>query len=243
MFAPPATAAAHCTTIPPRVYVLRHPATDVVVYVNGRRRLHRHGRGLTRVRVPALEGAAARVRIVVRSRDGRRSTIRRVERASCGGTPAPAPRMRLASPAFADGAPLPSSATCRGAGTSPPLSITGVPAGARELVLLMTDPDTAHGTLSHWVVYDIAPSTAGFPAGGVPAGAQQGPNSFGQRSYLQPCPVLPAGKAHRYVFELFAEDTLLTFDRPPDDPTVRERQRGHVLGTAGLTGTYAINAP
>ena len=64
-----------------------------------------------------------------------------------------------------------------------------VPTGTRGLELLVIDPGALHGTISHWVVYNIPTATTAFPAGSVPPGAAQGVNSFGTKSYLPPCPL------------------------------------------------------
>ncbi len=68
------------------------------------------------------------------------------------------------------------------------------------------------------------------------AAPAEGRNDFGAPGYRGPCP--PPGKAHRYVFALYAldaepelgpSDRRLSFDKAVD---------GHVLATAQLTGTY-----
>jgi Raf kinase inhibitor-like YbhB/YbcL family protein len=148
--------------------------------------------------------------------------------------------MQLGSPEFSNGGRLPASATCTGTGTSPALQWSHVPRPrARELDLLVTDPDAPSGTVSHWVVYNVAPTSSGFPTGSVPAGAKQGTNQFGLQSYLPPCPQ-PPGSTHRYVFELFASRATLTFAHPPDDSEVRNALKGNVLAVATLTGTFTI---
>jgi Raf kinase inhibitor-like YbhB/YbcL family protein len=147
--------------------------------------------------------------------------------------------MQLRSPAFSNGGQLPASATCLGTGTSPPLQWSHVPRRARELDLLVNDPDAPTGRVSHWVVYNIPPSSGGSPAGSPPAGAKQGANSFGLQSYLPPCPQ-PPGSTHRYVFELFASKTRLTFASTPNDSEVRKALQGNILATATLTGTFTL---
>jgi Raf kinase inhibitor-like YbhB/YbcL family protein len=130
--------------------------------------------------------------------------------AACGGDetvsgppPAAPARLHVQSPAFAPGATIPVRFTCAGAGTSPPLQWRGVPARARELALLVEDPDAPGGTFVHWTLYGVAPGTRGLPAGARPPGARQGTNSAGGRGWTPPCP--PRGdRPHRYVFGLYA---------------------------------------
>jgi Raf kinase inhibitor-like YbhB/YbcL family protein len=117
--------------------------------------------------------------------------------------PVSAPRtLHLSSPAFANGATIPARYTCTGADVSPPLRWSGVPSGARELALVIIDPDAPGGSFTHWVLAGIPPSESGFPAHLGLAGAVPGRNDFGKLLYRGPCP--PPGKPHRYVFELLA---------------------------------------
>jgi Raf kinase inhibitor-like YbhB/YbcL family protein len=118
---------------------------------------------------------------------------------------------------------------------------TNVPAGTQSLELLVTDPNSPTGTLSHWVLYNIPPASTGAPAGSAPAGAQPGLDSFGLPFYLPPCP-LPPGSTHHYVFELFASKRALRFALPPTDSQIRAALQGNVLASAALVGTYALGA-
>lgn len=149
------------------------------------------------------------------------------------------PPLTLASPAFANGASIPSSSTCKGGSTSPPLAWVNIPHGTRELELLVTDPDAPSGPVSHWVLYGIPVTDHSAPPGAPPPGAHQGTNTFGTQSYLPPCP-LPVGSVHRYHFQLFASNTRFHFASPPTDRSVRSALRGHTLASAQLVGTYAL---
>jgi Raf kinase inhibitor-like YbhB/YbcL family protein len=80
------------------------------------------------------------------------------------------------------------------------LAWRGVPAGARELAVVVSDPDA--GGFVHWTVFALAPSVRRLPASGLPAGALEGQNSFGHRGWGPPCP--PKGDpAHRYRFDVY----------------------------------------
>src|SRR6201997_5604208 len=71
------------------------------------------------------------------------TTVARTMPASPAGGP-----LTISSPAFADGAPIPVRATCKGAGTAPPLAWSA-PLGA---ALVVDDPDAPGGTYGHWIV-------------------------------------------------------------------------------------------
>ena len=108
--------------------------------------------------------------------------------------------LRLSSPAFAEGGAIPADYTCGGAGVSPPLQWSGVPASARSLALVVLDPDAPDGGFTHWVLFDIDPSTTSIPAGAIPPGARAAKNSAGKPGWTPPCP--PSG-THHYVFTLY----------------------------------------
>src|SRR3954463_3949091 len=135
--------------------------------------------------------------------------------AGCGGgdkvTNAPAPggaaRPAGSSPAFAPNGAIPRRFSRNGGGDRAALRCGGVPAEAKELALLVIDPDA--GGFVHWTVYGMAPGTKGIGATGLPAGARGGKNTAGGgggknppagRAWTPPCP--PSG-THRYRFDLY----------------------------------------
>jgi Raf kinase inhibitor-like YbhB/YbcL family protein len=107
------------------------------------------------------------------------------------------------------GSTLPDTYTCKGAGESPEVSWSGIPAGTKSFVLILDDPDAPKGAFTHWLVYNIPP-VSGSMSRAQPNqkvlgnGAQQGDSSAGSRGYYPPCP--PIGTTHRYVFTLYAVD-------------------------------------
>ncbi|MGH7030877.1 MAG: YbhB/YbcL family Raf kinase inhibitor-like protein [Stellaceae bacterium] len=112
----------------------------------------------------------------------------------------------LASPAFAPGGAIPAEYTCSGADISPPLTWSGVPAGAKSLVLVVVDPDAPRGAFRHWAVFDIPAGAHGLAVGHGPSnpvgGSREARNDFGEVGYGGPCP--PPGPAHHYHFRLLA---------------------------------------
>lgn len=132
-----------------------------------------------------------------------------------------APAMTLTSPAFANNGPIPAKYTCDGANVSPPLAIAGVPSGAKSLALTVEDPDAPGGTFTHWLAWNIAPSTTSIGEGQHIGTEEQ--NGFGKPGYGGPCP--PSG-LHHYVFTLYA----MADQAPPS--------KGRVVAQTQLIGTY-----
>jgi Raf kinase inhibitor-like YbhB/YbcL family protein len=141
----------------------------------------------------------------------------------------------LSSPAFADGEPIPAEFTCDGADVSPPIQWTSVPDGALELVLTLQDPDAPSGVFTHWTVFGIDPATDGSPSGGVPAGALEGTNEFGDAGYGGPCP--PEGESHRYFFTLAALSERSELEAGASSSEVDAAVQG-ATATTTLVGTY-----
>lgn len=162
--------------------------------------------------------------------------------ASCGGgdkadepLPEAKTKLQLESPAFRASGEIPKRLSCDGADVSPALSWRGVPSGARELALVMEDPD-ADGFV-HWTVLRIPPETRGVKEGRVPAGAVETQNSFGKRGWGGPCP--PEGdEPHHYVFAVYALRRKLGIgaDASPDE--VRDALAGAALASGTLTGRF-----
>jgi Raf kinase inhibitor-like YbhB/YbcL family protein len=137
--------------------------------------------------------------------------------------------LRITTPAFNDGNPIPRQYTCDGENAPPPLNLTGTPAGAKTLALIVDDPDAPHGTFTHWLVWNLPPESHGIVG-------NEGTNDFGKRGYSGPCP--PPGPAHRYVFHLLALDATLALTPSATRRDLDAATRGHVLASATFTGRY-----
>ena len=147
----------------------------------------------------------------------------------------PAP-FTVSTPAFTEGAPIPSRFTCDGAGVSPEVDWSGAPAASLSLALTVIDPDA--GDFVHWLVFDIGATPAGSLKAGLGTSSgtpPQGRNSRGDPGYTGPCP--PAGR-HHYVFTLYALDKKLGLSGTPSRAEVDAAIKSHVLATAKLAGTY-----
>lgn len=152
--------------------------------------------------------------------------------------------LKLQSPAFAEGHPIPVRHTGDGEDLSPALGWVA-PEGTAELALIVDDPDapTAEPWV-HWVAYNIPGDANGLSEGyhggqtpQEPARIVQGVNSWGSVGYRGPSP--PKGHGtHHYHFKAFALDEPL--DLPPglDKKALLEAISGHVLARGELVGTY-----
>ncbi len=153
--------------------------------------------------------------------------------------------MNIESDAFSDGSLIPVRYTGDGDDISPGLSFTGIPAGARELALIVDDPDAPRAEpWVHWVIYKMPASVAGLPEGVAPSGGAappvgtvQGPNDFGEEEYGGPAPPVGHG-VHHYHFRLYALDADLDLPVGLGKSQLLEAIEGHVLATAEFVGTY-----
>ena len=152
-----------------------------------------------------------------------------------------APRaLAVSSPAFAAGATIPLRHSPYGQGLSPELRWSGVPAGARSLVLMMEDPDaTSARPFVHWLAWNIDPAN-GSLSEGVAANASglvQGRNSRGSNGYFGPRP--HGSQPHHYHFQLFALDAPLNLAGGADREALLGAMSGHVLAQGELVGLFA----
>ena len=161
---------------------------------------------------------------------------------------APASQFSLASKTFTDGATMPKSTVanvygCTGENQAPELHWSGAPAGTKSFALIMLDPDApVTGGFWHWVVFNVPASTTSLDMSAADAnrkGLVSGKNSTGASGYAGPCP--PPGKPHHYVFTLYALDvaTVTGADASTTGQELLTKVKGHVLGTATLTGLFA----
>ena len=153
-------------------------------------------------------------------------------------TSTPIPPFTLTSTAFKEGETIPHKyvygmgSQCNGPNYSPPLSWIGTPAGTQSFAVIMHDPDG--GNWVHWVQFDIPGDLSELPeeVGGPDIGIK-GINNFQKVRYGGPCP--PSG-AHRYIFTLYALDTLLSLSKGATKAEVEAAMQGHILQQAQLMG-------
>jgi len=149
--------------------------------------------------------------------------------------------LRVSSPAFREGEPIPARHSCEGEDLSPPLHWTEVPVETRSFALICDDPDAPRGTWAHWVLYNLPAEAVELSEGvpgepELPSGTRQGINDAGDVGYGGPCP--PPGKPHRYFFRLYALDAVLNLRPGVKRADLDAAMKGHILEQGGLMGTY-----
>ena len=144
--------------------------------------------------------------------------------------------MLLTSPAFEEGGEIPKKYTCDGGDINPVLEIQNVPTEAKSLALILHDPDApVEGGFTHWVVWNIKPSTMVIKDESVPPGSVEGRNGGGKTGYRGPCP--PNG-THHYHFQLYALDEVLDLPAESGADALLVEIEKHLIDTTELTGLY-----
>jgi Raf kinase inhibitor-like YbhB/YbcL family protein len=147
----------------------------------------------------------------------------------------------ISSESFKNDGEIPKKFTCDGADVSPELSWTAPPAGTQSLALIADDPDAPAGTWTHWVLFNLAPTTTHLAEGvnkvdELPGGERQGRNDFRKIGYNGPCP--PPGKPHRYFFKLYALNAALQLNAGSSKQELEKAMQGHITEKVELMGKY-----
>jgi Raf kinase inhibitor-like YbhB/YbcL family protein len=150
-------------------------------------------------------------------------------------------KIQLTSAAFTDGQTIPVKYTADALDISPPLAWASAPAGTKSFALTVDDPVAPAGDWTHWVIYDLPPTTAALAEDTLkvpqlPNGTKQGLNDFNKTGYNGPAP--PPGKAHRYYFKLYALDAMTGLAPGAARADLLKAMDGHLLGEGELKGTY-----
>jgi Raf kinase inhibitor-like YbhB/YbcL family protein len=140
----------------------------------------------------------------------------------------------IKSAAFKHNELIPSEYTCDGSDFNPPFEIENTPKETRSLVLIMDDPDAPAGVWDHWIKWNI-PTTVKVIEEGVEPEGISGTGTSGNSDYHGPCP--PSG-THRYIFKVYALDTLLNLSPGASKKEVEKTMEGHILQEARLIGLY-----
>ena len=130
---------------------------------------------------------------------------------------------------------------CPGKNVSPELAWHNAPAGTKSFAILMYDIDGQYGAgVSHWVAYDIAPTTTelkeGDGAKGV--GFTGGSGTRQNANYVGPCP--PQGDGpHHYLITVMALDLDPKLAAGLTREQFFAQAKGHFLASASIGGLFA----
>ena len=154
--------------------------------------------------------------------------------------PEPTGPFTVSSPAFTHEGTIPVENSCDGASTSPALAWTNAPVDTKSYALVMDDQDAMD--FVHWVIFNIPASATGLGAGlpldtELEDGSLQGRNSTYVWGYLAPCPPMFGGD-HRYVFTLYALDTMLDLESSAIKKDLLAAMEGHILAETELMGVF-----
>jgi Raf kinase inhibitor-like YbhB/YbcL family protein len=147
----------------------------------------------------------------------------------------------VTSAAFTDGGAMPLSSAGKGVGdnTSPALHWDGLPAGTRQVVLIIDDVDVPLPRPLLHTVAVLEPTLDGVGAGSLQpgtAGIRFIRADLGHHGYAGPRPI-PGHGPHHYRFHVFAIDQPIT-DGVTTAKALLAAMAGHVLARGTLTGTY-----
>ena len=152
----------------------------------------------------------------------------------------------IQSPAFKQNHQIPRKHTGDGEDASPALSWSGVPKDARELALIVDDPDApTPEPWVHWLLYKIPATATSLPEKippalrvPTPAGALQGKNSWPKGiGFRGPAP--PKGHGlHHYHFKLYVLDAEIDIEPGVEKAALLSAIEGHVIAEGELVGTY-----
>jgi Raf kinase inhibitor-like YbhB/YbcL family protein len=123
--------------------------------------------------------------------------------------------------------------TCKGAGVSPAISWSGVPAKTKELAVSLVDLDASN--FVHWVVAGLDPASTGIVEGKVPAGATQAINGFGKAGWNGPCP--PDGQ-HTYLLTLYALPAPSGIKATTQGSAAIASLDAHKIASVAMTGLF-----
>lgn len=137
---------------------------------------------------------------------------------------------------------MPVKYTGYGIDQSPPLSLSGIIPKAKSLAIIMVDLDIPFiREYPHWLIWNLPVKTEipGAVACGETlaelGGARQG-LAYGKHQYKGPKPPKFIRNRHRYVFTVYALDTVLDLDSDANKKGLLKAMQGHVLQQGSITG-------
>ncbi len=150
--------------------------------------------------------------------------------------------MKIYSPSFGNGEPIPARFSCEGDNINPELIFEGVPQTAKSLILIVDDPDVPKQIrgdkhFTHWLLYNLPANLKKIDENSAPG--TQGKNDTGQNVYTGPCPPTEfEPTTHRYFFKLYALDKNLNLPQGITQKELERAIKNHILKKADYFGTF-----
>lgn len=150
--------------------------------------------------------------------------------------------LTVTTPAFKNDSNIPFENTQYRGNVFPGLAWSAGPAGTKSYAIIMQDADgtmrNSNGApILHWTMANIPAGVTKLDAGmtAPPSGSTYGPNMRGAN---QPYtgPRTPPGPKHRYHFQVFALDTVLSVDALASYTTLVAAIKDHVLASGQVVG-------
>ncbi|MGN6616818.1 MAG: YbhB/YbcL family Raf kinase inhibitor-like protein [Ilyomonas sp.] len=143
--------------------------------------------------------------------------------------------MEIKSSLFNHGEAIPKKNTCLGPNINPSLHFENVPAETKSLVLIFEDVDATPKPWTHWMLFNIPPSTKEVSEGKIPEGAIEGLANNHSFGYEGPCPKYFKG-THHYWFRFYALNTNLDLPAATEREEVEAAMQSHIIAKAELLG-------
>ncbi len=143
--------------------------------------------------------------------------------------------MEIKSPVFKHGEDVPQQFTCLGPNINPPLQFENIPSDAQSLVLIFEDVDATPKPWTHWMLFDIPPTTTTVNEGSIPEGAVEGLANNHSFGYEGPCPKYFKG-THHYWYRLYALNKKLNLPPATEREEVEEKMKDAIIAKAELLG-------
>ena len=155
----------------------------------------------------------------------------------------PAENLLVKSNSFERDGEIPDRNSGYGEDLSPALNWAEADEGAASIVIIMDDLDHPMGIFNHWVMWNIPANRTGIPEGISHGevveeldGAIQGKSEYGGKHYYRG-PKPPMG-SHRYRFQVFVLDTMLSIPVDSMKLDVMHAMEDHVVQYGSITGIY-----
>lgn len=143
----------------------------------------------------------------------------------------------LTRPAFSAGAAIPNTFMCDGQNQPPRLKCIHAHESTQRFAQILDVPDAPHGTLTHWLLFDIPTVATSLQAGERSVGIARR-NGFQQSGDRGPC-TPPNHGDQRFDLKLFAVNTeTLNLLAGATRKEIDEALQGDVLRSAELMGRF-----